>query len=259
VAALGRRRSDCARTRGRGAGSSSDCRRAPHPIAQAFAGCRARLAGIEPTTRPRPRSLISRPAASRSSPVSRLKSYEVVARIAEDDQGLPVSRWWPVAYALPADQRRESRSRAPGPRARRRASIRLRLHCADCPGCAISGSSRFAKAIAADSKADVACASPPCVRWAPSGEPTAPPPLAASGRPVDAAQPGARGRRGAGRCQRPTRVRHTDRARVGCVALDAFGRALGRRHRRPRGLPAGRVEFPRRQRLVRPGLARNQR
>jgi HEAT repeat protein/cyclophilin family peptidyl-prolyl cis-trans isomerase len=69
-------------------------------VAEASAGCRAELAPIEPDDE----SPLQSPAVEACRlalyALVRLRSYEALARVALDDQGQPVSRWWPVAYAL---------------------------------------------------------------------------------------------------------------------------------------------------------------
>ena len=69
-------------------------------VAAAFAGCRAHLAPIAADDE----AVTTTPDADACRlalfALVRLRQYEALARVALDEQGAPVSRWWPVAYAL---------------------------------------------------------------------------------------------------------------------------------------------------------------
>jgi len=87
--------------RGRAAealGLITDTSAAP-AVAQAFAGCKSDLAAIEPDdeTTKTPEVEACRLALFA---LVRLRNYDALARVALDEQGQPVSRWWPVAYAF---------------------------------------------------------------------------------------------------------------------------------------------------------------
>jgi cyclophilin family peptidyl-prolyl cis-trans isomerase/HEAT repeat protein len=69
------------------------------PVAQAFAGCRTAIAAIEPDDeQPKPPEVEACRLALFA--LVRLRQYDALARVALDEQGQAVSRWWPVAYAL---------------------------------------------------------------------------------------------------------------------------------------------------------------
>ncbi len=82
-----------------GLGLIGDASAAP-AVAAAFAGCRPHLAAIAPDDE----ALITTPDADACRlalfALVRLRQYDALARVALDEQGGPVSRWWPVAYAL---------------------------------------------------------------------------------------------------------------------------------------------------------------
>ena len=68
-------------------------------IAEASAGCGALLAPVDPDSEADPGPEVE---ACRQAlyALVRLKSFDALARVALDAQGAPVSRWWPVAFAL---------------------------------------------------------------------------------------------------------------------------------------------------------------
>ena len=68
-------------------------------VVRAAAGCGAVLAPIEPDVEPTPTPEITMCRLALFALV-RLQSYEGIESVALDAQGRPVSRWWPVAYAL---------------------------------------------------------------------------------------------------------------------------------------------------------------
>ncbi len=82
-----------------GLGLIGDASAAP-AVADAFAGCRVHLAAIAPDVE----ALTTTPDADACRlalfALVRLRQYDALARVALDEQGSPVSRWWPVAYAL---------------------------------------------------------------------------------------------------------------------------------------------------------------
>ena len=70
------------------------------PIADAAADCRRLLAAIEPDDETYPKTPEIEACRVSLYALVRLKQYDALARIALDDQGQPVSHWWPVAFAL---------------------------------------------------------------------------------------------------------------------------------------------------------------
>jgi cyclophilin family peptidyl-prolyl cis-trans isomerase/HEAT repeat protein len=68
-------------------------------VAQTFAGCKTDLAAIEPDDE-QPKSPEVEACKLALFALVRLRNYEALARVALDEQGQPVSRWWPIAYAL---------------------------------------------------------------------------------------------------------------------------------------------------------------
>jgi HEAT repeat protein/cyclophilin family peptidyl-prolyl cis-trans isomerase len=69
------------------------------PIADAASGCRTLFVDIAPDDES-PKSPEIESCRLALFALVRLKQYDALARIALDERGLPVSRWWPVAYAL---------------------------------------------------------------------------------------------------------------------------------------------------------------
>jgi cyclophilin family peptidyl-prolyl cis-trans isomerase/HEAT repeat protein len=69
-------------------------------VAGAADGCAARLAPIAPDDEEWPKAPEIEICRAALFALVRLKQYDALARVALDAQGQPVSRWWPVAYAL---------------------------------------------------------------------------------------------------------------------------------------------------------------
>jgi HEAT repeat protein/cyclophilin family peptidyl-prolyl cis-trans isomerase len=69
-------------------------------IAQAAAGCGPVLAGIEPDDEEWPKTAEIELCRQSLFALARLRHFDALAQVALDGQGRPVSRWWPVAYAL---------------------------------------------------------------------------------------------------------------------------------------------------------------
>jgi cyclophilin family peptidyl-prolyl cis-trans isomerase/HEAT repeat protein len=69
-------------------------------VAGAAVDCAARLAPIAPDDEEWPKTPEVEICRSALFALVRLKQYDALARVALDAQGQPVSRWWPVAYAL---------------------------------------------------------------------------------------------------------------------------------------------------------------
>jgi cyclophilin family peptidyl-prolyl cis-trans isomerase/HEAT repeat protein len=80
------------------------------PIADAAADCRRLLAGIDPDDETYPKTPEIEACRVSLYALVRLKQYDAIARVALNDQGQPVSHWWPVAFALQrsADKRASS-------------------------------------------------------------------------------------------------------------------------------------------------------
>jgi peptidylprolyl isomerase len=68
-------------------------------VAESAAACPAALAAIQPDEETAPDPVVDACRLSLFALV-RLRNYDALARVALDPQGAPVSRWWPVAYAL---------------------------------------------------------------------------------------------------------------------------------------------------------------
>ncbi|MCC7008677.1 MAG: HEAT repeat domain-containing protein [Acidobacteria bacterium] len=68
-------------------------------IYQAAAGCSARIATLEPDDEA-PKAPEIEVCRAALFAFVRLQSYDAIAGVALDGRGQPVSRWWPVAYAL---------------------------------------------------------------------------------------------------------------------------------------------------------------
>ncbi|HYN08429.1 MAG TPA: HEAT repeat domain-containing protein [Vicinamibacterales bacterium] len=69
-------------------------------VADAAAGCRTTIAAIEPDDEEWPKSPEVELCRLALFALVRLRDFDALARVAQDEQGQPVSRWWPVAYAL---------------------------------------------------------------------------------------------------------------------------------------------------------------
>jgi cyclophilin family peptidyl-prolyl cis-trans isomerase len=69
-------------------------------IAEAASGCPALLAPIAPDDEEYPKSFEVEVCRAALFAMVRLRTWDALARIALDETGRPVSRWWPVAYAL---------------------------------------------------------------------------------------------------------------------------------------------------------------
>jgi len=74
--------------------------RSAGPVADAASGCAGVLAGIQPDDEEWPKAPEIEACRLSLFALVRLKQYDALARVALDAQGQPVSRWWPVAYAL---------------------------------------------------------------------------------------------------------------------------------------------------------------
>jgi HEAT repeat protein len=69
-------------------------------VAEAGAGCRTALAGLSPDDESFPKSPEIELCRLTMYALVRLKQYEALSRVVLDEQGSPVSQWWPVAFAL---------------------------------------------------------------------------------------------------------------------------------------------------------------
>jgi HEAT repeat protein len=69
------------------------------PIADAASGCRTLFVDIAPDDESAKSPEIESCRLALLALV-RLKQYDALAKVALDERGLPVSRWWPIAYAL---------------------------------------------------------------------------------------------------------------------------------------------------------------
>ncbi len=69
-------------------------------VAQSAAGCAPLLAAVAPDNEDWPLALDLDLCRSALFALVRLGNYDALAHVALDAQGHPVSRWWPVAYAL---------------------------------------------------------------------------------------------------------------------------------------------------------------
>jgi HEAT repeat protein/cyclophilin family peptidyl-prolyl cis-trans isomerase len=74
--------------------------RAAAPAVADAAGCRTTIAGIAPDDEQWPKTPEIEVCRLALFALVRLQDYDALARAALDEQGQPVSRWWPVAYAL---------------------------------------------------------------------------------------------------------------------------------------------------------------
>ena len=70
------------------------------PAVADAAGCRATIAAIEADDEGWPKTPEVEVCRLALFALVRLRDYDALARAALDEQGQPVSRWWPVAYAL---------------------------------------------------------------------------------------------------------------------------------------------------------------
>ncbi len=69
-------------------------------VAAAAASCAAPLASVQPDDEAWPKTPEIELCRSALFALVRMKDYDALARVALDAQGQPVSRWWPVAFAL---------------------------------------------------------------------------------------------------------------------------------------------------------------
>jgi cyclophilin family peptidyl-prolyl cis-trans isomerase/HEAT repeat protein len=69
-------------------------------VADAASDCRDRLAAIEPDDEAWPKGPEIELCRLSLYALVRLRQFDALARVALNDQGQPVSRWWPVAFAL---------------------------------------------------------------------------------------------------------------------------------------------------------------
>lgn len=69
-------------------------------VADAAAGCATQLTGIEPDDEAWPKTPEVELCRLSLFALVRLHQYDQLARVALDAEGRPVSRWWPVAFAL---------------------------------------------------------------------------------------------------------------------------------------------------------------
>jgi O-succinylbenzoate synthase len=92
---------DAIRTSGRPAEVLSELeRRTSAAVADAASGCGERLASIEPDDEAVPKPPEIDLCRLSLFALVRMRQYDALARVALDAQGRPVSRWWPVAFAL---------------------------------------------------------------------------------------------------------------------------------------------------------------
>ncbi len=82
-----------------GLGLVGDAASAP-AIVTAAAGCDARMASIAPDDEEAPKAPEIEICRLALFALARLRDYERLAQVALTPEGQPVSRWWPVAYAL---------------------------------------------------------------------------------------------------------------------------------------------------------------
>jgi len=124
-------------------------------IADVSAGCRAQLAGISPDDEVLPKKPEIEACRLALLALVRLKSYDALARVALDENGQPVSTWWPVAFAL---QRIHDPKAVPALLALSRVPGAVYTPSFAIRGLAALGEERvvpIAQAIAADTNADV--------------------------------------------------------------------------------------------------------
>ena len=69
-------------------------------IADAASGCLPILANVEPDDEASPKTPEIEMCRLALFSLVRLKDYDQLARVALDERGQPISRWWPVAFAL---------------------------------------------------------------------------------------------------------------------------------------------------------------
>jgi len=82
-----------------GLGLVGDAASAP-AIVTAAAGCDARMVSIAPDDEEAPKAPETEICRLALFALARLRDYERLAQVALTPEGQPVSRWWPVAYAL---------------------------------------------------------------------------------------------------------------------------------------------------------------
>ena len=70
------------------------------PVADAASGCHDVISGVEPDDEESPKTPEIEACRLSLFALVRMRQYDALARVALDAQGQPVSRWWPVAYAL---------------------------------------------------------------------------------------------------------------------------------------------------------------
>jgi cyclophilin family peptidyl-prolyl cis-trans isomerase/HEAT repeat protein len=75
-------------------------RAAAPAVAEVSTGCGALIAPIEPDDEEYPKTPEIEACRLALFALVRLHDFDSLARVAQDAQGQPVSRWWPVAYAL---------------------------------------------------------------------------------------------------------------------------------------------------------------
>jgi cyclophilin family peptidyl-prolyl cis-trans isomerase/HEAT repeat protein len=69
-------------------------------VADAAAGCRTTIAAITPDDEEWPKSPEIELCRLALFALVRLRDFDALARVAQDEQGQPISQWWPVAFAL---------------------------------------------------------------------------------------------------------------------------------------------------------------
>jgi HEAT repeat protein/cyclophilin family peptidyl-prolyl cis-trans isomerase len=69
-------------------------------VAEASTGCGAIIGPIEPDDEEYPKTPEIEACRLALFALVRLHDFDALARVAQDEQGQPISRWWPVAYAL---------------------------------------------------------------------------------------------------------------------------------------------------------------
>ena len=74
--------------------------RAAAPAVADAAGCGTTIASLEPDDEEWPKTPEVEACRLALFALVRLRDFDALARVAQDAQGQPISRWWPVAYAL---------------------------------------------------------------------------------------------------------------------------------------------------------------
>jgi cyclophilin family peptidyl-prolyl cis-trans isomerase/HEAT repeat protein len=123
-------------------------------VADASSGCAAWLGSVAGDDDPSPMAPELEACRLALFALVRLGEYDALARVALDERGLPVSHWWPVAYAL----QRIGDPRAAYPLAALLASPGIHARAFAMRGLTAARDARVvepARAIAADAKADV--------------------------------------------------------------------------------------------------------